>query len=502
MFLFKRFLSLLLAVSLMPFIPTHPVKADSSQMWSGEFTHVFDKYFYRILYPPRLGEANGRWDQRWIYTREFRLLGDGTAIQTTTYSETLKVTDYSMDTQFPFCYGDYQAEYFGSSTEIIPSIDVELNENYLDVFYPTNSLTAYRTSEWDDCWETFGIGDSLSMDTSKVILEFTRPWFHQGAFTTDDLVVSGRDVWSEQTWNTETTTSRDIQTKFTSYRLTREKDNTWLPQWTKDYLTHHADVMQYGGFVLAAGEVACFFVATCPEIGVPLALIGLGMEGRGWIDRQLALDPIDPNYTEIAIPVTPILNQQPILAGVYITQVQADAINALLNNIEQEIGLGQAMLTTFDRASGALAANDSIWVSNQLQAARNYAGQVANILDARPILLVALKEALQTYPDMPLILTGEDVAKYKYNLATLGFSTDQTQIFTDLGMDDRAISEILDAQLLTKFPPGLLPNEEVGRFPDVLTDPDLIESIHNLAYAMREFSLGRGWKSYIPLLSL
>ena len=189
-----------------------------------------------------------------------------------------------------------------------------------------------------------------------------------------------------------------------------------------------------------------------------------------WGTGKLVEDPPDPNYTEVALPIIPTTSIQPIVPRGDLTSVQADAFNALFVNLEQDIGLSRAMLTAFDRASGALAANDSYWVNRQLQGARLYSSQLADVLDVRPQLLADLQEALSTIDGLPFAIIARNLSNIKANLVINGLSAEQSQLLAELGMDARGQEEILNALLETEFAPGALPEDTVATFPDFLTD--------------------------------
>jgi hypothetical protein len=134
------------------------------------------------------------------------------------------------------------------------------------------------------------------------------------------------------------------------------------------------------------------------------------------------------------------------------------------------------------------------------RSARSYAGQLADLLEARPLFMENLRQALQTFPGLTLNITGEDIAKYQYVLATQGLSADQQQTFIELGLDARGKEEVLNMMLLAEFPQTVLGSDIVAQFPDLITDPNLIASIQNLAKVTRDYSSGTEWKVFLPLI--
>jgi hypothetical protein len=332
----------------------------------------------------------------------------------------------------------------GESTESIFPILVDVNDVYIDVSYIENYLPLSTVVEGNEC---FLLNGSPPVEAVSVLWHYD-PWFHGGAFS------------------------------------------------AKDYARFQSEIDHQAAPLLDLAAVGCAFYCQPAEPYV-LAVWASAVVG-GMVYGELAEDPPDPNYTEIAVPVTPTTSLQPVMPGNGLTQVQADAFNALLTNGGQSIGLGRAILTSFNRASGAQQANDSYWVEQQLQAARVYAGQLADLLEARPQVLENMKQALLTFQGLPFDITSEEMASYKYDLLTQGFSADQQQLLTELGLDAHGQGEVLNALLLSEFPQGVLPQDPIAQFPSLLTDPDLIASTQALAGALREFSEGQGWKLFMP----
>src|SRR3954453_20199835 len=106
-------------------------------------------------------------------------------------------------------------------------------------------------------------------------------------------------------------------------------------------------------------------------------------------------DPADPNYTVIAQPVVHTLPQQPFTTAQGYTQAEADALNALLPNFQQQRALMEAMYIAENRATGARDAGAIAWQTRQVQALQGYAGRLGPLMQAAPELLANLGTALQ-----------------------------------------------------------------------------------------------------------
>ena len=239
----------------------------------------------------------------------------------------------------------------------------------------------------------------------------------------------------------------------------------------------------------SATVAAACLLAPDPSVSKACA-IGAGLtSGLSWllsaIYGRLALDPSDPNFTVIAVPVTPTLSQQPITAGDGITQQEADALNALFTNLEQAIGLGRALQTSIDRAQGARDARDAFWEGQQLAAARNFAGQLATLSDQQPGLFASLASALGA-AGFQQSFTAASIAQFQSSVALQGFPSSLTQEFAELGADT-AIQEEIRQTFLNKNSVDLS-SIGGGQFPASLTDPTLADAMHQLAVGLTLFA--------------
>ena len=95
-------------------------------------------------------------------------------------------------------------------------------------------------------------------------------------------------------------------------------------------------------------------------------------------------DPADPDFMEIAQPATPSLPGQPFTPARKETQQEIDALNALLANEEQQMGLEVALLVSLQRVQGAFDGGSAEWIDKQNQAIIDYASQLVPLLVAEP----------------------------------------------------------------------------------------------------------------------
>jgi hypothetical protein len=87
---------------------------------------------------------------------------------------------------------------------------------------------------------------------------------------------------------------------------------------------------------------------------------------------------------EIAQPATPSLPGQPFTPARKETQLEIDALNALLANEEQQMGLEVALLVSLQRVQGAFDGGSAEWIDKQNQAIIDYASQLVPLLLPSP----------------------------------------------------------------------------------------------------------------------
>ncbi len=485
---------LLLLVLILPLSPKAPVRADSNTAWRGTVVHSYAHSTIQAIAPPTGTLPPTRYEQSVAFRMTLDVEGDQTTVS---YSETYVEYQWFKVNQPEQCVGQMTLVFTYNQVVAAP-VDVYLDNRIVNLTGPYITFTPSKQSYFDPCWAAHGYDPGRS---HYPLSEHLRPWEHGGAFSPADLVVIGRDRWLERNWDYPPGGPQSQQIVFTSYNLTREDlDTPWLSQEWKDALNEAS--WELGKFSFAGGMTA-FYLAKTGRLHLALVpeILSLSAGAASLLDGWLAKDPPDPNFTEIAIPVTPTTSQQPILPNDDLSQTQADTLNAVIENLQQGIGLAQAMLTSFNRASGAQVASNSYWVNRQLQVARLYSGQLADVLDAQLPLLADLQQALLTAPALSFAVTAQDLLSFKSNLVINGLSAEQSQLLTELGMDARGREEILNALLETEIAPGALPGDTIAIFPDFFTDEELIASTQNVAAALREFSQsGATRELYLPLI--
>jgi hypothetical protein len=168
---------------------------------------------------------------------------------------------------------------------------------------------------------------------------------------------------------------------------------------------------------------------------------------------------------EVALPETPSLPGQPFSAARKETQQEVEALNALLANEEQQIGLEVALLVSLQRVQGAFDGGSAEWIDKQNQAIIDYASQLVPLLAAEPGLRAAVQAAYLT-AGVQNELTTADVAKFQDRVRKDGLPADLAEALTQLGVDATAQSAILQ-DILAADPGALV---FLRGFPEGLTD--------------------------------
>jgi hypothetical protein len=252
----------------------------------------------------------------------------------------------------------------------------------------------------------------------------------------------------------------------------------YTPEQKQDYSRLSADWAIAAGVTgTIAGALGLAPEPAFSKVGSGIAWVVTGIEATvAAIYSRLAADPIDTTFTVIATPVTPSLPL--VVAGDGLTQAEADAANALITNQEQVIGLGNAMVTAFNRAEGAFAAGDSFWEDRQVAAAQQYAFQMAPLVDAEPGLLANLQSAILA-AGVQSSFTASDVSNYQAGVLANGLPPQLAQVLAELGDAGATQDEV--RQSILSLDPNTAAAFGGGSFPGLLVDQSLTSALHQLA---------------------
>jgi hypothetical protein len=222
-------------------------------------------------------------------------------------------------------------------------------------------------------------------------------------------------------------------------------------------------------------------------IGDILQLLAVLIGTIGAVDpngQPLTIPP-DPNYMVIATPATYSVS----LPTTGIPPQATAALNALVANLEQTIALKQAIITSIARGEGASAAGNSVWVTNQQQAAQNFGGHAGVLINELPQLQANLAAAFQT-AGIRFTFTANDILAVQ---SAINPSSPPSQIQTEFQMAQQVLSTQLgasssDLALVLEFMLSADPQAAAalgtGAFPQALTDPSVATASQQLGAAL------------------
>jgi hypothetical protein len=235
-----------------------------------------------------------------------------------------------------------------------------------------------------------------------------------------------------------------------------------------------------GGALVAVG---CLLTPE-PVISKLCSLFFGAFSATSWlisaILQRLALDPADPNFTEIPVPAPPRLPEQPVLPVAGVNQRSADAINAYLENAEEQLGVLRAAATSVDRAAGAFQAGDVFWETRQVIAIRQFMSQLSGLTAAEPALRTEANAALAAQ-GVDFTLTSGQIAGEQADVRTNGLPASLTGPLTDLGGTAADLSGAAGQFLATD--PAAAAALGGGHQPAAIADPAQLTGLTNLAAA-------------------
>ena len=367
--------------------------------------------------------------------------------------------------------------------------DQEILQHYVVRIYADATIQVFidgvdqgpgRKAEIDTMMGAVGFGISPTNPTPHVLSEF-QIGLEEAGFTV--CCYSADPAW----WSSSTPPEPTLIARIKAF--------------AEDNRETFAEIAEFNGLVsegarLVFDQQVCLslILLTKPELVLPCEIVTLGVHigfaGKAILFDELSeSDPHDLNFMEIAQPVAPSLSQQPYTTADGLTQDEADALNALLTNIEEQIGLARAILTAIDRAQGAFLAGDSFWEIQQVLAARQFASQLVPLLEAEPTLLADLQSAIEA-TGLQVTFTLSDVVNFQATASADGLSPEAVQGLTELGFDSSEQEKV--QQLILTEDPNKLAALGGGGFPEMLTDPSVITALQEAAAALTPDVFGIG----------
>jgi len=198
------------------------------------------------------------------------------------------------------------------------------------------------------------------------------------------------------------------------------------------------------GFATASGAIwvvdayCSGTIVLVPVCTLPTSLLAASTSFvSGAASLLLAVDPPDPNFTVVALPVSPTFPA--VVPAQSLSQADANGLNALLTNETAIIGLLNAMITTVNRAQTASDAGDSASETLQVNALEGYKTALGIHFEAEANLRASLLLQLQSEGMPGVAITPSDVLSFESILAFQGFPSPALTMLQGLGADPIAI---------------------------------------------------------------
>lgn len=236
-----------------------------------------------------------------------------------------------------------------------------------------------------------------------------------------------------------------------------------------------AQAFEKGHLNADIAEHLCPPIAVCKKAEAMLAAM-YGSQALYY--ERLAQDPPDSNYTVIALPQTPVIS--PLAYDPAVPNSVIDSFNALFENYKQSIGLQQALLTTFNRATGAMVVQDATWQQKQTQAAAMYLLQLSDLASRQPDLQTTLQNAWNTAGLPSLVANATDIHAYQIQIFYNGLPVNEVQILTQAGLTSQDIDYLRRVTVAQNYSQVA----SLGGFPASLTDPELNNALRKAAASL------------------
>ena len=268
------------------------------------------------------------------------------------------------------------------------------------------------------------------------------------------------------------------------WTITIEQGKRFTPEEKEQFGRAAAELGLTAASLGSVGAV-CAFVpepvvtkACAGVFGIGAIVVGLPAAHLAY----LASDPPDRRYRKIAKPA-PV--RPPAVTGEDgVSQEAASALNALFRKQARAAALGQALLTSIERAQGAANARAKTWERRQARAARGYASQLAATLSAEIPLLSRARAALEGsgFPSVPV--TAEGVRALQRSIAQAGLPEKLARAARRLKIGKRMRAG-LELTLRAANADNV---SQRGAFPALLDHPSHIAALRVAAKRLRAFA--------------
>jgi hypothetical protein len=214
------------------------------------------------------------------------------------------------------------------------------------------------------------------------------------------------------------------------------------------------------------------------------AIIGVGAASTslltGIAATLLAIDPTDPNYMQLPVPIAAAYTS--ISASGNISARQAAAANALLANEALAMGYMRAMIQAINRASTAEAAGDAVWPARQLQALASFQAALGPLLGADAALRQDWVNALVADGVGPVTIPASQVLQLEAQVAA-GWTPRQLQLLQSFGLG----ADVVELARRVTFVQDI--NQVAGTYPAGFARADLLNALRSASSAFQGLKL-------------
>jgi hypothetical protein len=261
-----------------------------------------------------------------------------------------------------------------------------------------------------------------------------------------------------------------------------------------DELADDNDLSLIVSTTLISAGVSVLGIASAP-FWVGPALIGAGVgafiaykEGKTALRsaKRVIADPPDPDFMEIASVDQPAVAQVPKIRRA--PEQLRKAQNAFVTDLATTSAVTQAMVTSYERYQGAVAAGNQEWIDRQACATGSYASQVASGLtelpaDERQISKAVEDDALKG--DRRFTLPLDEFKEAQERVKKRGLPKKFRLIIEESGLDEDILQRL--ASWIIDLPPREAAPVQVHRDLRKVV-PDLSESANEAAAATQQFA--------------
>jgi hypothetical protein len=188
----------------------------------------------------------------------------------------------------------------------------------------------------------------------------------------------------------------------------------------------------------------------------------------GSIYARMAADPSDPNFTALAQPSN--LPYTPLTAQAGLTQAEANALNALYSNEVQMVSVGEAVLTTINRAQGASDAGNPTYENMQLQHLQQLDQQLGSLTSSEAGLRSNLTSVFAA-AGVNQAVQSSDVYTFEGNVASGGLPDFATSELNQLGATSAEIAQITQTAIVTDT------SQAAGNYPAMLGSSTMLADL-------------------------